>query len=459
MTDVAPGLEDVFTYLDEHEDEGVKLLTRLCSQPSISAVREGLADMAGLLSEEMGKLGIDVRLEDTSTGVQVVVGSIEVDDALPTLLFYNHYDVQPVDPLDEWVTPPFEPAVRDGHLYARGATDNKGNIVSRLAAIAAHRAVGRPLPCNVKFMIEGQEEIGSPGFADFVERRSDMLRADACVWEDAMGRIDEPVVSLGSKGMCHLELRAKVANVDAHSAYATVFPNAAWRLIWALAALKGEDERVRVPGFYESVRPLDENERSMLDRLIPLDSAQLRAERGFRRLLLDVEGRDIHARRTLEPTCNVAGIVGGYIGEGTKTVLPAEARALIDLRLVPDQEPQEVFEAVKRHLTDLGFDDVEVVFVGGSLPSRTPLDSPLNRAIARASRAAYDKDAIFEPHNAGSTPQWIVGRHLGIPCSATGVGYVTADPHAPNEKIDLGHLRDGTRFMAAIMEEFGRESH
>ncbi len=220
--------------------------------------------------------------------------------------------MQPPEPLALWQTPPFEPSVRDGKVFARGATDNKGNIVSRLAAVRALMARGG-VPVTLKFMIEGQEEISSPGLPDFLERNRDMLQADGCIWEDTMGRVDAPIVSLGNKGMCKVELRCRVAATDSHSAYAGIYPNAAWRLIWALATIKGPDDRVLVPGFYDTVRPLDSAEQTVVERLPPMDGARLRRTRGVAQLVGGIADDAIHARQTLEPTCNIAGLVSGWL--------------------------------------------------------------------------------------------------------------------------------------------------
>lgn len=447
-------MQEVYEEIDRRSDETVALLAQLCRQPGISAHGTGLQEMAELLLAEMSKLGIATRLEPTETGVPVVYGELFAPGATRTLLIYNHYDVQPAEPLERWTTPPFEPNVREGRLYARGATDNKGNIVSRLAAVRALLAVHDRVPVNLKFLIEGQEEISSPGLPNFLDKHREMLQADGCIWEDTMGRVDAPVVSLGNKGMCKLELRCRVAATDSHSAYAGIYPNAVWRLVWALASLKGPDERVTVPGFYDSVRPLAPEEQAIVARLPVTDGARLKQQRGARRLVGNLADSEIHRRQSLEPTCNISGLMGGYVGPGTKTVIPAEAFAHIDMRLVPDQKPEQIAQLVRAHLEQQGFDDLELHYLGGSEPSRSMPDNALNRAIAEASRRVYDREAIFEPHQAGSTPQWVIGRYLGIPCSATGVGYVTCMSHAPDENIRIDQLIAGAKYMATIMAQF-----
>lgn len=447
-------MKDVYDYIDAHADDAVTLLIRLCRQPSISAQRVGLDEMASLMATVLREEGFEAALHPTCTGVPLVIGEMIACGAARTLLVYNHYDVQPPEPLDLWTSPPFEPVVREGKVFARGATDNKGNIVSRLMAIRALRATGRGVPVTLKYMIEGEEEISSPGMPAFLEQNRILMKADGCLWEDTMGRVDAPVVSLGNKGMCKLELRCKVASVDSHSSYAGLYPSAIWRLTWALASIKGANERVLVPGFYDRVRKLSGEEEAIAASLPPTDGEHLKRVRGLKRLILDLHDKDIHRRLSLEPTCNISGIEGGYTGKGSKTVLPAEAFARLDMRLVADQDPAEIASLVRKHLVDKGFDDIEVHELGGSYPSMTPVDTPLNRAIARASWDAYGKAAIFEPHQAGATPQWVIERHLGMPCSATGVGYVTSMTHAPDENIRIDHLVDGAKYMASIIANF-----
>lgn len=449
-------MKDVYSYIEQHTNDTVDLLARLCRQPSISAQRVGLQEMALLVQDVLRETGFETRLEPTITGVPVVYGEIKSANAQRTLLLYNHYDVQPVEPLDQWTNAPFEPTVRDNRLFARGATDNKGNIASRIAAIKALLEINKQLPVNLKYIIEGEEEISSPGLPDFLSRNKSLLEADGCVWEDTMGRIDAPVVSLGNKGMCKVELRCKVAAVDSHSAYAGIYPNAIWRLVWALSTLKDADDKILIPGFYDSIRPYSDDEMRVVNALPLVDGEELKRVRGLKRLVSNLRDDEIHKRQSLEPTCNISGIEGGYYGGGSKTVIPAGAIARIDMRLVADQDPAQIEQLLRDHLKTGGFDDIEVIGLGHSFPSRTALATPLNRAISAASLEVYGKDAIFEPHQAGSTPQWVIERFLDIPCSATGVGYVTSMTHAPDENIKIDHMIEGAKYMAAIIKEFAK---
>lgn len=348
-------MDTVYDYIETHTERGLSLLEQLCRQPSISAEGLGLEEMAELVAEVMREYGLAAELLPTDGGPPLVYG--EIPGRSPhTLLFYNHYDVQPADPLDEWTSPPFEPARRDGKLFARGASDNKGDLAVRLEAIAALRSVGGALPLTVKFIVDGEEESGSPHFPAAVRAYKDRLAADLCLSEgghphspDEAAPDKTPVMVLGVKGMLYVELSAQAAQVDAHSAYAAVVPNPSWRLVGALATLKDPDGRVALDGFYDTVRPFNAQERAALEAM-PDQAKPLRRVLGLKAFLDDLEGYAWRERLYGAPTCNICGLEAGYTGPGLKTVLPAKARAKVDFRLVPDQRPQEVLSQLRAHL-------------------------------------------------------------------------------------------------------------
>ncbi len=268
-------------------------------------------------------------------------------------MFYNHYDVQPPEPLELWDSPPFAAEIRDGHLYARGVADNKGNLVARLAAVEAWLAVRGELPLNVVFVAEGEEEIGSPNLGPFAEENIPKLRPDGCIWEagykDTKDRLE---ITLGAKGILAVDLRVRTLGRDLHSANAAVFRSPAWRLIWALDSLKGPDERILIPGFYDDVRPPDDRDRALLAAW-DFDEAGQLAEFGADQYVLGLSGEALKEKYLFQPTCNVCGFHTGYGGPGVKTVLPAEALAKLDFRLVPDQDPWDILEKLRAHL-DVG---------------------------------------------------------------------------------------------------------
>ncbi|MBI2178237.1 MAG: M20/M25/M40 family metallo-hydrolase, partial [Candidatus Tectomicrobia bacterium] len=306
-------LEEVFAHIDRDAGRIVADLQELCRQPSVSTTHTGIEEMAALVKRRMERTGFRATLHRTQ-GHPIVTGLLP-GAGKKTLLFYNHYDVQPAEPLSEWTSPPFEARVVDGHVIARGATDNKGNIISRLAAFEALLAVRGELPCTVKHLIEGEEEIGSPSLETFIPGHKELLAAKGCVWEDTF-REDVPVLDLGNKGLLYLELSCRTANVDFHSSNGQIYENAAWRLVWALNSMKDENENVKVEGFFDDVVPLTPKEEELLRRIPPYGGAGRKRRFALRRFVLDLPDEDLPRRHLTVPSFNVAGFDAGYTGEG-----------------------------------------------------------------------------------------------------------------------------------------------
>lgn len=441
-------------FVQEHLDHYIAETVRLCAQPSISARGEGIAECADLVASMMAEHGLHVR-KIATPGNPVIVG--HADGKSPrTLLCYNHYDVQPPEPLELWTSPPFEPTIRDGALYARGVADDKGEFVSRLAAIAAVRAAhGGELPCGVTLVVEGEEEVASPHIAQFVQENLALLESQGAIWEvggpDPDGR---PVCSLGFRGILSVELSIQLLKTDAHSGSAHILPNAAWHLLWALASLKGPDERIRIAGHYDNVRPPTERDRRLLDQM-PVHEDLLRQAHGVREFVRGATGQDLN-RAVFEPTCNICGITTGYQGAGTKTIIPAQASAKVDFRLVPDQEPDEVLAKLRAHLDREGFADVVVRRLGAMLPSKTPADDPFVLLTARTGEEVYGRPCLLDPLEGGSSPSYAFSGPLGnIPVVLAGVGYWGSRAHAPDEHIRLQDFQQGIRHVARILEGFG----
>jgi acetylornithine deacetylase/succinyl-diaminopimelate desuccinylase-like protein len=446
-------MREVYAHIDDHWMEAVEDIKRLCRQPSISAQGMGMAEMVDLLVQVMGDYGIHAQvLPNPSGGYPVVYGEV-AGESDRCLLFYNHYDVQPPEPLELWTTPPFEPTLYDGNLRARGVSDNKGDIVARLLALSAFMRTRRRPPVSLKFLVEGEEEIGSPNIAAFVESHRQMLQADACIWEcGGVNWRDEPVISLGLKGILYVELEARGASQDLHSSMATVVPNPAWRLVWALASLKDAEENIRIDGFYDAVLPASPQEIEAIESM-PLDEDETRQSLGLKRFVKDATGFDYKSRHILEPTCTICGIESGYTGPGSKTVLPHVARAKLDLRLVPDQRPHDILAKLRRHLDRHGFDDIAIVpGIEGENPARTPLGAPFARLVADAAREVYAVDPVVVPSMAGSGPMYSFTDTLGLPTALVGVMYPDSGPHAPDEHIRLPDFVLGAKHIASIME-------
>jgi len=446
-------LQDVYTYVDQHADEYIAQLQRLLQQPSIAAQGVGMAETANLVKSMLGDLGFNPQLVDTRGGFPVVYGEQkgEVDR---TLSFYDHYDVQPADPLDQWESDPWAAEIRDGRIWARGVSDNKGNIAARFAAIDAWQKVRGPLPLNVKFIIEGEEEIGSPHLYNFAEDHPDLCAADACIWEFGGRDIDgRPQIHLGLKGICYVELRAKGARHDWHSSVATSVPNPAWRLVWALASLKDENERILIPGFYDDVVPPTAEELAALENL-PDTEAERLEDLGIDQFLGGLTGMELHKRDYFQPTCTISGLLSGYTEAGSKTVLPSTAMAKLDMRLCANQDPFKIYDALRKYLDDQGFTDIETELLGPGYPARTSLKAPIAEVVAETYRELYGQEPAIYPTSAGSGPWYQLCSQYGIDACTSGVGHGRSQAHAPNENIYVDDFILEIKHIALIMERF-----
>jgi len=441
-------------FLETHIDESIAELSRLCAQPSVAAQNWGLSECAGMVAEMLQKRGFAVEILP-SGGAPVVIGELK-GRSDKTLLFYNHYDVQPPEPLDLWETPPFEPTLKDGKLFARGVSDDKAHITSRLFAIDAILASQPQLPCTIKFIIEGEEEISSLHLKDFVYQHADRLKADACIWE--FGGVDHrevPVQYLGLRGICYVELSVTTASQDVHSGLGgSIFPNAAWRLVWALNSLKGPDECIRLPGHYDTVLPPSPRDRELMEAL-PETADEYRERYGVGSFLKDLTGGvDLRLDEVFQPTCTICGLTSGYQGAGSKTVLPARASAKVDFRLVPDQTPEQVLAALRAHLDAEGFSDVHINFLGGEAPARTDPDDPFVKLVVDTALPVYGYPMQIIPMSGGSGPNHAFVHHLKLPVATAGVGYPGTNAHAPNENIRLDLYLKGAMHIARIIQEF-----
>ncbi len=443
-------------YLESHLDESIAELSTLCAQPSVSAQNWGLPECAALVAEMLRKRGFQAEIL-ASGGAPVVFGEREGKSSR-TLIFYNHSDVQPAEPLDLWETPPFEPSLRDGKLYARGVSDDKGHLVSRLFAIDALLAECGELPCKVKFVVEGEEETSSVHLHDFVRDHKDKLAGHACVWE--FGGVDHrehPTQNLGLRGICYVQLSAETASQDVHSGTGgSIFPNAAWRLTWALNSLKGPDEKIRIPHFYDAIRPPSQRDVELM-KAMPETADEYRSRYGVKNFLHGLQGGvELRLAEVFQPTCTICGLSSGYEGPGSKTVLPARATAKVDFRLVPDQTPEMVLDLLRKHLDQEGFSDVKIEFLGGERPARTDPDDPFVRLVVDAAAEVYGAPQQIIPMGGGSGPNFIFKEYLHVPIVSAGVGYPGAQAHAPNENLRLDLYLKGARHIARILEEFGK---
>jgi acetylornithine deacetylase/succinyl-diaminopimelate desuccinylase-like protein len=430
-------------------DRLVDELKTFVAQPSVAATGRGMIEMAALVQQRLENIGATVQQFPTG-GAPIVYA--ELGSGPRTLLIYNHYDVQPPDPIDLWTTPPFEPRVRDGKLYARGVSDNKGDLSCRLHAIEAWQQTIGPLPLKIKWVIEGEEEIGSPHLGEFAQQHAAMLQADGCLWETGgKNEDDRMALTLGLKGIQYLELRVRCGERDLHSGYAAIAPSAVWRLVWALNTLKDQNDEILIDRYYDHVRAPNDLELDMLMAL-PFDEAKRKAAMGIDRFINDEHGLDVLTRLYYGPTVTICGIQAGYTGEGMKTVLPNTAFAKIDCRLVPDLTPEICISLLRAHLDRRGFGDVEIVPLNGEHPATSAVDAPIVAACQTAVREVYGQEAVMIPLSAGSGPMYPLTTALGIPTVMAGITYPGSRAHAPDENIRLADYFEGMHFIRGLIE-------
>lgn len=439
-------------YLSEHRESHLQQLQAFLRYPSISALSEHKPDIlacAGFVAEQLTAVGFEhVELLPTA-GNPVVYGDWLHAAGAPTVLVYGHYDVQPVDPLPLWTTPPFQPTIRDGRLYARGATDDKGQVFMHWKAFEALLQTTGTLPVNVKFCIEGEEEIGCANLPAFLADHVDRFRADVLMISDSsiLGP-NQPSICYGLRGLTGLELHLRTANTDLHSGtYGGGVPNALHALAELIAGLHNPDGRVAVKGFYDKVDRLSDDERAAYARLA-FDEAALQSSLALPALVGEPEFPYLE-RVWARPTLEVNGLYGGFQGEGTKTVIPCEAHAKITCRLVPDQDPEEIQQCIQQHVREHAPKGTTVTIrpMDSGRPYLTPFTHPAIQLAAKAYEAAYGVPCAFT-RMGGSIP--IVedfDRLLNIPVVMMGFGLATENLHAPNEHFTLENFDLGLRAL------------
>ena len=449
--------EPVQSYLEKNSGEAQAVLEKLASQPSVAAQNLGMVDAANLVEAYLREGGFETRQLNVEGAPPYVYGE-QKGKSPYTLLLYNHYDVQPAEPLELWHSEPYQPSVREGKIYARGVSDNKGEIASRLAAIRALRAATGGLPITIRWIIEGEEEIGSPHFGAMAARYSQLLNADACLWEGTgFDHEDRPSIALGTKGLLYVQYEVQKTGRDAHSGAAPILPSAAWRLVKALNSLKDKGGKILIPGFYDQAKKPTEAQKEAL-RNLPDDTEISKQAFEVDQFIDNVTGYELHERNSFEPTANIAGLLSGYTGEGVKTVLPAKAMGKMDFRLVPDQDPEAIFTALRAYLDDQGFEDIQLKKLGSAAPVVTPIEHPFVQRIIRISETFAGKPTSITPIMGGTLPLLEpLKKHVGVPgLSAPGnPGYWGSGAHAPNEHIRLVDLERGVRFNIFMFQELG----
>jgi len=450
------GLRDFISKTGDNHVEDLKIFLR---QPSVSARGEGVEECAHMLANFMEKAGFNVEIWRIDKANPVVYGEV-YGSRSKTLLMYGHYDVQPPEPLDKWDKPPFEAAeVECGKILARGASDSKGNVMAIVKAAELYNAFNFNLPLNLRVIFEGEEEIGSPNLPKYIEAYRKRLKADAAVCFD--GGLDykgRPAISLGLKGILSVELRCRTAKTDGHSSLAPLIENPAWRLIEVLKSLKDEGGRILIEGWYDDVKVPTEEDIRLLEEISGEDHErsieELKKHFGVENLLGNVKGLEAVKKLMFEPTCNIAGLCSGYVGPGSKTVLPSEAYAKIDFRLVYDQDPSELFEKLKMHMETGGFKDIEVKLLSILEPSKTPASAPIVKAVKMAAEGTYGVKPQVAPMSPGSGPDYLFTKRLGVHSVWTGCAPPFSNAHAPNEFITREAFLNGILYASSIMEHF-----
>lgn len=446
-------LKTTFRTIDEQRSSFLERLLNYLRMPSISAYGTGMDKVADYLLDWLKNIGMETRLIPT-LGWPVVWGRWNGKPGTPTILFYGHYDVQPPDPLEAWISPPFEPSIRNGRIYARGAGDNKGQHFAQILAIETLMKTQGTLPCNVLVVLEGEEETGSPNMLRFVEENRSLLEADLVIVSD--GPVDKSgrsTLEFGVRGVASFELHARGANQDVHSGnWGGIVPNPLWELVHLLATMKNEKGEITIAGFYDNVAPPTPQELAALERL-PVDVEEIKKELGLFQLDTPLD-RPYYERLTFWPTLTINGIHGGYGGPGSKTVLPHEATAKCDIRLVEAQSVKEILDKVEAHVNQHA-PQIKVVRQGGMDPSKTPLDSIYGEPLFQAICTAQGEEPLVMPLMGGSLPNYVFTKNLGLPTFV--VPYANSDEanHAPNENIEVERFFKGIKTGAAMMMAIG----
>jgi len=444
----------VDAYVEKHSRRFVQDLKELCSFPSISNHgRDAIQPARDWLADRLAKF--TDRVETLEAGGMPALYAEVPGAGRRKLLLYQHYDVQPVDPIELWTTPPFEPAERDGKIFARGVADDKADVMARLHALETLQELGE-VPVTLRFLIEGEEEIGSKSFEKIAQEHAAKLRADGCLWESAMSFDDagRPNLQFGCRGLVYVTLRVKLLDFDQHSGFASIYPSAAMYLVGALASLRDQDMNIKIEGFYEKVvKPTDADRRMMAS--IDAEVEKRRQLVGFEKLVRDPKPDQVVEQMLFLPTCNIAGITTGYQGPGSKTVLPAEATAKLDFRLIPDQDPSDVIQLLRKHLDSHGFDRVEIVSSEGEKPARSDPSSAIARTVIECVRDMHGEPVLW-PFMPATGPMHAVVADLETPTVLpVGVGRPDARIHAPNENIRVDDYVNTVRMMCRIWERFG----
>lgn len=445
-------LTNIQEIITENQEAYIEQLLILLRQRSISAQSDGITECAELLKHMMEGLGIETQIMKTD-GHPVVFGEMMKDENIFTLLIYGHYDVQPSEPIEEWLSSPFEPTIRNGRIYGRGAGDNKGQLMAQLLGVKTYLTRFKDLPINIKFIIEGEEETGSPHLASFVKAHRDLLKADLVYTADGSSHNSgAPLILLGARGSLDLELKVKEAEWDNHSGnMGNIVPNPAWKLINLLTTMCNEDGQVLVEGFYDNILPPSTRERELLSKL-PFDAEDIGHKIGYPQLKMN--GETYYHKLTMEPTFNINGLQSGYTGEGMKTIIPATATVKMDVRLVIDQDPIDIYNKICLHVQK-NAPDIEVEFVASMEPSRTSADLEVVKVVTQAVHLAYQQQPLIQPSLGSSLPDYVWTKILEVPSIIMPYANFDQRNHSPNENIAIENFLNGIHCTCHVIHALG----
>lgn len=456
-------MKDIFAYVDQNFGSMMAELRELCSFRSVAGDEEGLSKTRDWIVKKLDSVGIPWEEHKIENGNALISAGVKAEKDKdgynqPTILFYNHYDVVEEGKHDLWTGEPFDAQVRDGVMYARGVSDNKGPLLSRIQAVEAVLKVKGKLPVNVKFLFEGDEETSSRSLRKFTEQEPEKFReltkSDVCLWEN--GRRDEsgrPWARFGVRGSISFDLSVETSNKDVHARMGTIIPSASWRLIWALSTLKGEDERIAIEGFYDDVMPVTPADEAILEAF-PYEEAVLKKKMGISGFLRNASGLQLKKQIYMEPSISVCGLEAGELYNGPRGIVPHKAFARVSFYLVANQSPEKVEGQLRDHLIRHGFSDIQVVARGANAPVRTPVDIPFKDIVMRAAKHVYEEPMVIEPTQLGGGPAIYFHRAWpDMPIVGVGPGNTNGNHHAPDENMKLEDYRASVKHMIALFYE------
>jgi acetylornithine deacetylase/succinyl-diaminopimelate desuccinylase-like protein len=444
-------------HVDHHMDNLISDLQKLIQQPSVSAKNEGIEECAKLVKSLLKSSGLKSEILRLKKGVAPIVFAEIKSKSNPnkTLMFYNHYDVQPAEPFDLWDDPPFSGVRKGNKIFGRGSTDDKGELITRIKAVDACLSATGDVPCNIKFLIEGEEETGSAHIEQYLQKYKKKFSNDGVIWE--FGYVDaknRPIIGLGMKGLLFVELSVKESVRDAHSSLAVLIKNPAWRLIDAVKTLRDSNGEILIKDWYKEVTPFSKKDLELIKKE-PFDQNVFKKEFGINSFVGNKKNLDAKKALVGDATCNIAGFVSGYTGDGAKTVLPSEALVKIDFRLIPKMDPKKQIIRLKKHLKSHGFNDVKIKIFHGEAAARTDSSHPFVSQVKNAADKTFGK-SILNVSNAGTGPMYPFVDILKSPCISIGSTYMFSRIHSPNEFARIDLLKKTTKCICLIMENFGK---